>query len=253
MTELAEILASTPWLLAACRVPLRPARRQLPQRRDPPPAASCWSASGRRRRARCSPTPSPPRQPDTGARADRAARRYNLVVPRSRCPQLQCADHGAAEHPASLSWLLLRGQCASCSAPISARYPLVELLTAVLSAAVACKLRLALADAVRRCSSPGPWSRSPSSTSTTPCCPTPSRCRCCGWACCSACSGMRVPRRPHPPIRARPSSAPSRGYLSLWLRLLGLQARSPARKAWATATSSCSARSAPGSAGRCCR
>jgi len=36
-----------------------------------------------------------------------------------------------------LSWLLLGGKCANCRAPISPRYPVVELATAVLSAAVA--------------------------------------------------------------------------------------------------------------------
>src|SRR5690606_12978130 len=36
-----------------------------------------------------------------------------------------------------VSWLLLRGRCRSCSAPISPRYPLVEAGTAALMAAVA--------------------------------------------------------------------------------------------------------------------
>ncbi|BDV30355.1 prepilin peptidase [Microbacterium terricola] len=36
-----------------------------------------------------------------------------------------------------LSWLALRGKCASCGAPISARYPLVELATGVAFVAVA--------------------------------------------------------------------------------------------------------------------
>ena len=36
-----------------------------------------------------------------------------------------------------VSWLLLRGRCASCNAPISKRYPLVELATGLLSAWVA--------------------------------------------------------------------------------------------------------------------
>ena len=47
-----------------------------------------------------------------------------------------------------LSWLLLKGKCRSCSAPISARYPVVEALTAVLSAVVAWKLGFGLAAAV---------------------------------------------------------------------------------------------------------
>jgi leader peptidase (prepilin peptidase)/N-methyltransferase len=36
-----------------------------------------------------------------------------------------------------LSWLVLKGRCASCRKPISARYPLVEIFTALLSAVVA--------------------------------------------------------------------------------------------------------------------
>lgn len=63
---------------------------------------------------------------------------YNLAVPRSACPQ--CGHRiTALENIPLLSWLWLRGRCSACSTPISARYPLVELLTALLSAAVAWK------------------------------------------------------------------------------------------------------------------
>ena len=59
---------------------------------------------------------------------------FNLLVPRSRCPH--CGHQITAwENIPLLSWLLLRGRCSACSAAISARYPLVELLTALLSAA----------------------------------------------------------------------------------------------------------------------
>ena len=63
---------------------------------------------------------------------------YNLAVPRSACPH--CGHQiTALENIPLLSWLWLRGRCSSCAAPISARYPLVELLTALLSAAAAWK------------------------------------------------------------------------------------------------------------------
>ncbi|MGL4356678.1 MAG: type IVa prepilin peptidase/methyltransferase TapD [Aeromonas popoffii] len=61
---------------------------------------------------------------------------YNLMVPRSCCPH---CNHPitALENIPLLSWLWLKGRCRGCQAPISARYPLVELLTALLSVAVA--------------------------------------------------------------------------------------------------------------------
>lgn len=61
------------------------------------------------------------------------APRYNLVVPRSRCP---ACGHGitALENVPVVSWLALRGKCSACAAPISARYPLVELLGGALAA-----------------------------------------------------------------------------------------------------------------------
>ncbi|ATP11117.1 prepilin peptidase [Aeromonas salmonicida] len=65
-----------------------------------------------------------------------ADERYNLMVPRSCCPH---CNHPitALENIPLLSWLWLKGRCRSCHATISARYPLVELLTALLSVVVA--------------------------------------------------------------------------------------------------------------------
>ncbi len=64
--------------------------------------------------------------------------RYNLVVPRSACPKCG-AMISAVQNIPVLSYLLLKGKCANCGAHISARYPLVELGTAILSALVAWK------------------------------------------------------------------------------------------------------------------
>jgi leader peptidase (prepilin peptidase) / N-methyltransferase len=63
---------------------------------------------------------------------------YNLVVPRSACPACK-APITASQNIPLVSWLMLKGACASCGARISARYPLVELLTGVLSGLVAWK------------------------------------------------------------------------------------------------------------------
>lgn len=64
--------------------------------------------------------------------------KYNLWTPRSACPS--CSHPiTALENIPILSWLILRGRCKACGAPISARYPLVEGLTAILSAAAAWK------------------------------------------------------------------------------------------------------------------
>ncbi|EPC4027501.1 prepilin peptidase [Aeromonas salmonicida] len=68
-----------------------------------------------------------------------ADERYNLMVPRSCCPH---CNHPITtlENIPLLSWLWLKGRCRGCQAAISARYPLVELLTALLSVAVAMTL-----------------------------------------------------------------------------------------------------------------
>jgi leader peptidase (prepilin peptidase)/N-methyltransferase len=59
--------------------------------------------------------------------------RFNLVVPRSACR----APITAWQNIPLLSFLALGGRCAACRAPISVRYPFIEALTAVMSAAVA--------------------------------------------------------------------------------------------------------------------
>ncbi len=62
--------------------------------------------------------------------------RFTLSTPPSACPKCQ-APIKAWQNIPVLSWLLLRGRCASCKTRISARYPIVELATGLLSAWVA--------------------------------------------------------------------------------------------------------------------
>ncbi len=56
---------------------------------------------------------------------------FNLMTPRSRCPH---CGHLIAwyENVPVVSYLALRGRCSECKKPISARYPLVELVTGCL-------------------------------------------------------------------------------------------------------------------------
>ncbi len=65
----------------------------------------------------------------------RLPRKESLSKPRSRCPGCG-AQIAARDNIPVLSWLLLRGRCRHCGEPISARYPLVEALTAALCVAV---------------------------------------------------------------------------------------------------------------------
>jgi len=55
----------------------------------------------------------------------------SVVRPRSKCPKCGYAIPSWLNIPV-LSWLVLRGKCAGCKAPISVRYPVVELLTGLL-------------------------------------------------------------------------------------------------------------------------
>jgi leader peptidase (prepilin peptidase)/N-methyltransferase len=72
----------------------------------------------------------------------RVPRGESIVRPASRCPS--CGEPVAwRDNLPVLGWLLLRGRCRHCRAPISARYPLVELSMGLLWFLVA--LRLAAA------------------------------------------------------------------------------------------------------------
>lgn len=62
-----------------------------------------------------------------------AAASYNLMVPRSACPHCGHQIRWFENIPV-LSYLALGGKCANCKAPISARYPAVELVTGALFA-----------------------------------------------------------------------------------------------------------------------
>ena len=66
----------------------------------------------------------------------RLPRRESVVHPRSRCPGCGAQIAGYDNVPI-VSWLALRGRCRHCGEPISPRYPVVELLTALAFAAVA--------------------------------------------------------------------------------------------------------------------
>ena len=56
---------------------------------------------------------------------------YNLIVPRSACPNCNHAI-SAWENIPILSYLLLRGKCRGCGAAISPRYPIIEAISGVL-------------------------------------------------------------------------------------------------------------------------
>jgi leader peptidase (prepilin peptidase)/N-methyltransferase len=59
--------------------------------------------------------------------------RFNLMVPRSSCPH--CGHQiSALENIPLLSYVALGGKCSACKAPISKRYPAIELITGLLSA-----------------------------------------------------------------------------------------------------------------------
>jgi leader peptidase (prepilin peptidase) / N-methyltransferase len=67
-----------------------------------------------------------------------SAEKYNLVTPASTCPHCGHKIRSWENIPV-VSWLFLGGKCSACKAPISFRYPFVELLTGVLAGLAAWK------------------------------------------------------------------------------------------------------------------
>lgn len=62
--------------------------------------------------------------------------RFNLALPSSHCPHCKTVI-GACNNIPVLSYLLLKGRCSTCQQRIALRYPLIEILTALLSMTVA--------------------------------------------------------------------------------------------------------------------
>jgi leader peptidase (prepilin peptidase)/N-methyltransferase len=73
--------------------------------------------------------------PPSTADGSQPPSRYNLLTPRSACPHCG-SEIKAHQNIPVVSYLLLGGKCAQCKARISPRYPVVEITTAILSAAV---------------------------------------------------------------------------------------------------------------------
>jgi leader peptidase (prepilin peptidase)/N-methyltransferase len=70
--------------------------------------------------------------------------RYDLMVPRSQCPE--CGHRiSALENIPLVSYAFLKGKCGGCGKPIAWRYPIVELITGALSAAVAWRFGVSVA------------------------------------------------------------------------------------------------------------
>ena len=65
----------------------------------------------------------------------RLPKALSVMWPASHCPKCQAPIRGYVNIPV-FSYLLLRGKCRACKVPISARYPLVELLMGMLTLAL---------------------------------------------------------------------------------------------------------------------
>jgi leader peptidase (prepilin peptidase)/N-methyltransferase len=68
--------------------------------------------------------------------AERQEAPLNLATPNSHCPQCKVAIKPWQNIPV-LSYLLLGGKCSNCEAPISPRYPIIELVTGLMTLSLA--------------------------------------------------------------------------------------------------------------------
>ena len=127
--EFLDLLRTTPWvLMATCGLVglcvgsfLNVVIHRLPKMMEAQWRADCAELNG---------------GAELNGQPPAASERYNLFTPASRCPSCSTPIRAWQNVPLA-SWLALRGRCASCGVRISARYPLVELLTGLLSLAMA--------------------------------------------------------------------------------------------------------------------
>ncbi len=69
----------------------------------------------------------------------RVPRGESVVSPPSHCPHCEMLIRDRHNVPV-FGWLVLRGRCYDCAAPISVRYPIVEAVTGILFAGVGATL-----------------------------------------------------------------------------------------------------------------
>jgi len=74
----------------------------------------------------------------------RVPRAESIVAPRSRCPRCG-VTLTALDNVPVVSYIVLKGHCRTCRAPISVQYPIIEVLTAGLFAATAARFGFAWA------------------------------------------------------------------------------------------------------------
>lgn len=74
----------------------------------------------------------------------RLPRHESLLFPASHCPKCDTLIKARHNVPV-LGWLVLRGKCAACRAPISLRYPLVEFATGLLFGLVTLRIGISAA------------------------------------------------------------------------------------------------------------